>query len=76
MAKSRSSAVGKSSKPKVPSKSRPSGLSSNKARSKKTRDTVKYGQLSRQEKTNLEEYGELAPRDLEEEEEEDEVAGR
>ncbi|KAI9287888.1 hypothetical protein BC943DRAFT_319045 [Umbelopsis sp. AD052] len=76
MAKGRSSAVGRSSKPKPQAKSRPSGLSSNKTTSKKSRESVKYGQLSRQEKTNLEEYGELAPKDLDEEEEEDELAGR
>jgi U3 small nucleolar RNA-associated protein 25 len=76
MAKGRSSAVGRSTKPKPQAKSRPSGLSSNKARSKKTRETVKYGQLSRKEKMNLEEYGELAPRDLDEEEDEEEVSGR
>ncbi|GAB5589241.1 rRNA-binding ribosome biosynthesis protein utp25 [Umbelopsis nana] len=76
MAKSRSSAVGRSSKPKTHSKSRPSGLSSNKATSKKSRDSVKYGQLSRKEKMNLEEYGELAPRDLDDEDEDEELAGK
>jgi hypothetical protein len=76
MAKNRSSAVGRSSKPKPQTKSRPSGLSSNKARSKKSRETVKYGQLSRKEKTNLEEYGELTPRDLDEEEEDEEIEGQ
>lgn len=76
MAKGRSSAVGRSSKPKTQARSRPSGLSSNKTTSKKSRESVKYGQLSRKEKTNLEEYGELAPKDLDEEEEEDELAGR
>ncbi|KAH8556050.1 hypothetical protein BGW37DRAFT_479631 [Umbelopsis sp. PMI_123] len=76
MVKNRSSAVGRSSKPKSQGRSRPSGLSSNKTKSKKSRESVKYGQLSRKEKINLEEYGELAPRDLEEEEEEEELAGR
>jgi U3 small nucleolar RNA-associated protein 25 len=51
-------------------------LSSNKATSKKSRDSVKYGQLSRKEKMNLEEYGELAPRDLDEEDEDEELAGK
>ncbi|RUP44070.1 hypothetical protein BC936DRAFT_149979 [Jimgerdemannia flammicorona] len=58
-------------RPKRPNAaSRPSGLASKKPTSRKpsSGNTLKYGQLSRKQKETLHEYGELVPKDFEDEE--------
>ncbi|KAI9256181.1 hypothetical protein BY458DRAFT_461414 [Sporodiniella umbellata] len=61
------SAISKSMKKKV-SGTHVSGLSSSKTGGKKKEVTnLKYGQLSRKQKQDLEDYGELVPKDFEEE---------
>lgn len=69
MAKERS-AISKSMGKKRVSGTHVSGLSTSKAASKRKDAPVKYGQLSRKQKQDLEDYGELVPKDFEEEEEE------
>ncbi|RUS20830.1 hypothetical protein BC937DRAFT_94279 [Endogone sp. FLAS-F59071] len=60
------------------SQSRPSGLASKKPHGRKagSSDTLKYGQLSRKQKESLQEYGELVPKDFEDEDDEDGEEGK
>jgi U3 small nucleolar RNA-associated protein 25 len=44
-----------------------SGLSNSKSTGKRKDAPVKYGQLSRKQKQDLEDYGELVPKDFDEE---------
>ncbi|ORE20847.1 DUF1253-domain-containing protein [Rhizopus microsporus] len=68
MAKERS-AISKSMKKRV-SGTHVSGLSTSKS-TKKKESGLKFGQLSRKQKQDLQDYGELVPKDFEEEEEEE-----
>lgn len=66
------SAISKSMKKRV-SGTHVSGLSSTKATGTKKKDSgLKYGQLSRKQKQDLEDYGELVPQDFEIDQQEDE----
>ncbi|KAL7311382.1 rRNA-binding ribosome biosynthesis protein utp25 [Mucor circinelloides] len=67
MAKERS-AISKSMSKKRVSGTHVSGLSSSKTASKRKEAPVKYGKLSRKQKQDLEDYGELVPKDFEEDE--------
>jgi U3 small nucleolar RNA-associated protein 25 len=67
MAKERS-AISKNMKKKV-SGTHVSGLSTSKSTSKRKEAPVKYGKLSRKQKQDFEDYGELVPKDFEEDEE-------
>ncbi|GAN05080.1 DUF1253 domain-containing protein [Mucor ambiguus] len=67
MAKERS-AISKSMGKKRVSGTHVSGLSSSKTTTKRKEAPVKYGKLSRKQKQDLEDYGELVPKDFEEDE--------
>jgi U3 small nucleolar RNA-associated protein 25 len=64
------SAINKSSSKKRVSGTHVSGLSTSKSTGKRKESGLKYGQLSRKQKQDLEDYGELVPKDFEEEAEE------
>ncbi|CEP10770.1 hypothetical protein [Parasitella parasitica] len=69
MAKERS-AISKNMGKKRVSGTHVSGLSSSKTTAKRKEAPVKYGKLSRKQKQDLEDYGELVPKDFEDDEEE------
>lgn len=64
------SAISKSMSKKRVSGTHVAGLSTSKTAVKRKEAPVKYGKLSRKQKQDLEDYGELVPKDFEEDEEE------
>lgn len=64
------SAISKSMSKKKVSGTHVSGLSTSKAGPKRKEAPVKYGKLSRQQKQDFEDYGELVPQDFEMDQEE------
>jgi U3 small nucleolar RNA-associated protein 25 len=65
------SAISKNMSHKKVSGTHVSGLSTSKGGGKRKEAPVKYGKLSRQQKQDFEDYGELVPQDFEMDKEED-----